>query len=233
MDWTLRCFSVNQTGGKPSVCEEITITRFTKTEHVQEMLLAIYAPSSSMLSIVAYDKDMECTRKLFLADVIASLQADAPLTGIQVNGKVATILIAGGIGGSAKLVSQPVTPPIAAPQQAQQQAAAALRFKRGRVQTEDPNRSRAGQTEGKIDNAASARMRKLCNSLLRRNDDASNGHSYLPLDQQPPWVVPLLQTCLKRSDGTRAYDIELLMKKVERLVSFLCKHKPHIESQAK
>ena len=218
MDWTLRCVSVQQTGGKPSICEELTITRFTKTEHVQDLLLAIFAPTSSMLSIIAYDKDENSTRKFFLADVIASIQADAPLAGIQVNGKTATILIAGGIGGSTKLAAQPVTPPVAAPQQAQLTATATLTFKKGRVQAQDPSKSRAGQTEGRLDTAASSRLRKLCKSFLRRSVEAGSGHAYLPLEQQPPWVVQLLQTCLKRADATRAYSIDLLMSKLERSV---------------
>lgn len=234
MAWILRCVPVNQTGGKPSICEELTITRFTKTDHVQEMLLAVFAPSSSMLSILAYDKDKASTTKLLLADIIASLQEDAPLPGIQVSGKTATILIGGGIGAPTRLTIQPLTPPIAAPQPAQQAASAALRFKRGRVQTPDPSRSKAGQTDGRLDTAASAKIRELFRTLLRRNDEADSGHPYLPLVHQPPWVVPLLQICLQRADATRAYAIDFLMKKAERCGSLWCnfRHRSTLKSEA-
>ncbi len=147
---------------------------------------------------------------------MASIQADAPLAGIQVNGKTATILIAGGIVGST-FVPQSVTPPVEAPQQSQLTATTTLTFKKGRVLAQVPSKSRAGKTEGRLDNAASACLWKLCKRFSPRSDEAGSEYPYRPLEQ---WVVQLLQTCLRSAEATRTYSIHLLRIKLERSVFY-------------
>jgi hypothetical protein len=89
------------------------------------------------------------------------------------------------------------------------------------VQT-DASKSRAGQTDGRLDVDAAAKIRGLCKILVRRDLNVDTGHSYLPVDQQPAWVMPLVQTCLQSATATRFYAVEFLMKKVQGCVSFIC-----------
>lgn len=84
MSWILQGQSVAQSAGKPAVSTQISVTKYTMAENVQAYLTSVFAPGASRLRIVALVKEGQEPSEHLIEDVIASLQDDDSIPGVQV-----------------------------------------------------------------------------------------------------------------------------------------------------
>ena len=172
--------SISQTNGKPTTELQKYVTPRTKGPKLLQDIVSTFAAGHESVKIISSDgKGVE----IDLDDVVEGLQAGHKVTGISqdTEAKTGVILVGAPQRPIQKQQNTAVSPGIAMPPP---EAPAAKAYKKGRVQSDDPNKSKVGQRTAKLlPSDCHPALHEWTRSLFGR--DAEAPYLFRTFDKQP------------------------------------------------